>query len=414
MIVQQMLHLIDTFDLYGRVAYPKTHTADDVAEVYRLATRRRGVFVNPAVTGPFGLTLIEAAASGLPIVATHDGGPTEIIEKCKNGVSVDPMDASSIADGLLEVLQDGTQWSRRSRAGVRGADTHFSWSGHAKRYLRDVKRIRRRRPLTPAAPPARMVLADRLLVCDIDNTLLGDLEAAKEFASWLGDHRERVAFGVATGRDLKGALGVLSRWSIPIPDALITSVGSEIHYWRGYPVEDLSWRRHIDREWDPDGIREALEDVPGLKLQPKRNQSPLKVSYFTESDRWPGSSEIRRRLRDRGLRATAIASHSKYLDLLPAKASKGQAVRHLALRWGFNRGQVLVAGDSGNDALMLKSAEQAVVVGNFSRELRGLRGRRGIHFATAEHARGILEGIRHFGFLDVDNGHQPTHDMTLR
>jgi sucrose-phosphate synthase len=82
-VLQQMLHLIDRYDLYGSVAYPKHHTSEDVAKIYRLAAARRGVFVNPALTEPFGLTLIEAAASGLPIVATNDGGPQEIVRICK-------------------------------------------------------------------------------------------------------------------------------------------------------------------------------------------------------------------------------------------------------------------------------------------------------------------------------------------
>ena len=34
----------------------------------------KGVFVNPALTEPFGLTLLEAAASGLPVVATRAAG----------------------------------------------------------------------------------------------------------------------------------------------------------------------------------------------------------------------------------------------------------------------------------------------------------------------------------------------------
>ncbi|MCJ7755048.1 MAG: glycosyltransferase, partial [Thermoanaerobaculales bacterium] len=72
-VLQQMLRLIDRYDLYGSVAYPKQHSSEDIAEIYRLAASRRGVFVNPALTEPFGLTLIEAAASGLPIVAPNDG-----------------------------------------------------------------------------------------------------------------------------------------------------------------------------------------------------------------------------------------------------------------------------------------------------------------------------------------------------
>jgi sucrose-phosphate synthase len=400
-VLEEMLHLIDRWDLYGQVAYPKRHSPDDVAEVYRLATHRRGVFVNPAITEPFGLTLIEAAASGLPIVATHDGGPNEIVEKCRNGVLVDPLDASSIAAGLIDVLRDSTEWRRRSRAGIRGADTHFSWTGHAKRFLREVKRIRRSRPMTPKAPPARMVLTDRLLICDIDNTLIGDRAASETFARWLKAHRSRVAFGIATGRTLKSALGVLSRWAIPAPDVLITSVGSEIHYGRGRSVEDIEWRRRIDLDWDRSTLMEVLDSTPGIRLQPKQHQRPFKLSYFVDEDVWPGVTEIRRRVRDSDARATVIYSHGEFLDLLPARASKGLAVKHLAERWGFLDDQVLVAGDSGNDALMLKTAKRGIVVGNHSPELKRLRGREGVYFAEAEHALGILEGIAHFDFADV-------------
>jgi hydroxymethylpyrimidine pyrophosphatase-like HAD family hydrolase len=60
---------------------------------------------------------------------------------------------------------------------------------------------------------------------------------------------------------------------------------------------------------------------------------------------------------------------------------------------------VLVAGDSGNDADMLRSGALGVVVKNHSSELRYLRGRDRIHFAEESYARGILEGIDRHGFL---------------
>ena len=80
-IINNVLYLIDRYNLYGKVAYPKTHTPQDVPELYRLATSTKGVFINPALTEPFGLTLLEAGATGLPIVATHDGGPRDIYFK---------------------------------------------------------------------------------------------------------------------------------------------------------------------------------------------------------------------------------------------------------------------------------------------------------------------------------------------
>src|SRR5690606_16023806 len=78
-VLTDLLLRIDRYDLYGKVAYPKRHEPDEVPEIYRAAARSGGVFVNPALTEPFGLTLLEASASGLPVVATDDGGPREIL-----------------------------------------------------------------------------------------------------------------------------------------------------------------------------------------------------------------------------------------------------------------------------------------------------------------------------------------------
>jgi sucrose-phosphate synthase len=401
-VLQQMLRLIDRYDLYGTVAYPKRHSSEDIAEIYRLAAARRGVFVNPALTEPFGLTLIEAAASGLPIVATNDGGPEEIVRMCDNGVLIDPLDAEALAENLFEVISDRAEWRRRSRAGIRGADRHFSWKGHVAQYLKRLKMLLRRRRRPTAGPFARMAMADRLLVCDIDNTLIGDREALAELLVWLDAHRDRVAFGVATGRVLERTLTVLEEWNVPRPDVLITAVGSEIHY--GHPdlVEDRNWKRTIDFRWDPVSLRECLAEIPGIRLQPEQDQREFKLSYFVDSYEWPGARELRRRLKEHNVAASLIYSHHEFLDLLPVRASKGRAIHYLARRWGFEMDEVLVAGDSGNDADMLRSGALGVVVSNHSSELRYLRGRDRIYFTKWPYAHGILEGIDRHRFLPED------------
>lgn len=398
-VLQQMLNLIDRYDLYGSVAYPKQHSSDDVAEIYRLAAARRGVFVNPALTEPFGLTLIEAAASGLPIVATNDGGPQEIVRICNNGVLIDPLDADALAETLFKSLSDRAEWNRRSRAGIRNADRHFSWEGHVAEYLKRVKPLLRQREKTAPVPRARMALADRLLVCDIDNTLIGDQEALEELLAWLEAHRNQIAFGIATGRVLERALRVLTRWNVPQPDVLVTAVGSEIYYGRPNLVFDTNWARTIDYRWDTLSLRECLAEVPGIRLQPEQDQREFKLSYFVDSMEWPGAREIRKRIKEWGLSASLVYSHHEFLDLLPIRASKGRAIQYLARRWGFEMDEVLVAGDSGNDADMLRSGALGVVVRNHSSELRYLRGRDRVHFASASYARGILEGIEHYGFV---------------
>jgi sucrose-phosphate synthase len=245
-----------------------------------------------------------------------------------------------------------------------------------------------------------MVLSEHLIVCDIDNTLTGDREGLAELVDWLNAHRDDIAFGIATGRVLKSTLRALQEWRIPRPDVLITAVGSEVYYGRTQFLEDVGWRRLIDHRWNPRGLTEALHDLPGLRLQPKADQRSFKLSYFIDPDEAPSIREIRRLIKERGLDANVIYSHQAYLDLLPARASKGAALRYLAHRWGLPMNRLLVAGDSGNDAEMLTAGALGVVVGNHSPELRPLRGRPGVYFANAPHARGILEGIEHYGFAE--------------
>lgn len=405
-VLTDLLLAIDRYDLYGRVAYPKQHRASDVPHIYRTAARSRGVFVNPALTEPFGLTLIEAAASGLPVVATRDGGPRDIIANCRNGALIDPYDIDSIADGLRQALGNRRRWRRWSHNGVRGAHDHYSWPGHAEKYLRAVDRVLQRfaGPQASLAPAnrSRLPTIQRLAVTELDNTLLGDDEAADELVAALREQGERTGLGVVTGRTLKATREVLAEHGIPLPDVLITAAGAEIHYAHrgGRVVPDRSWRSHIDYRWNPKAVQEALGELPGLKLQPRREQHPFKVSYYLDAERAPAIRTIRKHLRQNGLPATVNAAYGSYVDILPIRASKAQAVRWVAFKWGLDMDHVLVAGGAEDDEEMLLGDTLAIVVGSHAPGLERLPDRReGIYLAAGHHARGILEGLRHYGVL---------------
>jgi sucrose-phosphate synthase len=399
-VLTEVLRLIDRYDLYGKVAYPKHHEPDEVPEFYRLAARRKGVFVNPALTEPFGLTLLEAAASGLPVVATDDGGPRDILGHCDNGLLIDPLDSDALGKKLLAALSDRGRWRRWSRNGLAGSRKHFSWDAHAKKYMKAVRttvtiRDRRRRSF---GAKSRLITADRLLVCDVDNTLTGDRKALRELLELLRRHGNDVAFGIATGRSLELAREVLSEWEIPTPQVLITSVGSSIHYGRKM-IRDRGWEKHIRYGWRPEPLREVMSQVPGLKLQGPEGQGPFKISFDIDPKKMPPVPRILARLRKAGLRANLVHSHGAYLDVLPIRASKGRALRYFCLHWGIPPERCLVAGDSGNDVEMLTGRTLGVVVGNRDPELDSLRGRPQIYFADGRHAWGIIEGIRHYDFL---------------
>ncbi|KAE8665219.1 putative sucrose-phosphate synthase [Hibiscus syriacus] len=144
-VLLSILKLIDKYDLYGQVAYPKHHKQYEVPDIYGLATKTKGVFINPAFIEPFGLTLIEAAAYGLPIVATKNGGPVDIHKVLDNGVLVDPHDQQSIADALLNLVSDKQLWARCRQNGLKNIH-QFSWPEHCKTYLSRIAMCKPRQP----------------------------------------------------------------------------------------------------------------------------------------------------------------------------------------------------------------------------------------------------------------------------
>ena len=400
-VLTELLMLIDRYDLYGKVAFPKHHEPNDVPDLYRLAASTHGVFVNPALTEPFGLTLIEAAASGVPIVATEDGGPRDIMQHCQSGKLIDPLDIDGMGEAIHEVLGDRSRWQRLSRAGVRGARSTYTWEGHVNTYMKEVNRVLgkvRNAKKRFSLGRNRLPMVDRVIICDIDNTLLGDRDALDKLMARLDQAGDRVAFGVATGRRLDSTLAVLKEWKVRTPDLLITSVGSEIHYGNNL-VEDPGWARHINYRWKPEELRAALAGSDGLKLQPKIDQRRFKVSYFVDPEKIPGINKIRTCLRKRDLHCKLIYSHQAFLDLLPVRASKGLAIRYLMMKWGLTPERLLVAGDSGNDIEMLRGEPLGVVVGNYSPEVEELRGEPRIYFAEGEYATGVLEGVDHYDFF---------------
>jgi sucrose-phosphate synthase len=144
-VLLSVLKLIDKYDLYGQVAYPKHHKQSDVPEIYRLAAKTKGVFVNPAFIEPFGLTLIEAAAYGLPMVATKNGGPVDIHRVLDNGLLVDPHDQKSIADALLKLVSNKQLWAKCRQNGLKNIHL-FSWPEHCKTYLSKIATCKPRHP----------------------------------------------------------------------------------------------------------------------------------------------------------------------------------------------------------------------------------------------------------------------------
>jgi sucrose-phosphate synthase len=400
-VLLDILLTLDACDVYGKVAYPKHHNAADVALLYRLAAASRGLFINPALTEPFGLTLIEAAASGLPLVATEDGGPRDIVGNCRNGLLIDPLDKPAMVAAMLEVLGNSERWDEMARDGLRGVQSHYSWPAHAERYVSELLLV-----LAASAPQPRPVVErrpmtyhDRALFTELDQNLIGDREALAEFSALIRQNRNRAAFGIVTGRRLDSALKIMREYDIPEPDVLITSVGSEIQY-EPRLTRDSTWAHHIDHLWTPRAVRRVLSELPGLELQDRTNLSRFKLSYYYDAKNAPTIEEILSILRQRDQTVNVFISFGQYLDITPVRASKGFALRWVAEHWEIPLERILAAGGSGTDEDMMRGNTLAAVVANrHDEELSQLIDIDRIYFAERSHAAGILEAIDHYDFF---------------
>jgi sucrose synthase len=141
--IEKAQELIERFDLYGKVRWLPSITKLDTGEVYRIAADRGGMFVQPALFEAFGLTILEAMASGLPTFAPRFGGPLEIIESGVHGFLMDTSDPKLMAECLEEFIdassEDDGYWGKISEAGIERVRENFNWDRYARKLVNLTK-----------------------------------------------------------------------------------------------------------------------------------------------------------------------------------------------------------------------------------------------------------------------------------
>ncbi len=398
----ELLQLIDDYDLYGSVSTPKQHQPDEIPAFYRYAASRKGFFVNPALTEPFGLTVIEAAASGLPVLATNDGGPQDILGNCKNGVLIDPFDVPAMTKALEEAISDPALREQWSDAGIRGVNEHYTWAGHVGTYLEQAAE-----QLSSISQPhlitekirTSLPLADRIVFSGLEGTLVeGDEEAIRYLREITKRNVPNMGFGIATGRSIQLARSLIEKHDLPEPDIYITQLGGEIHYGRRQ-VLDLSWEKHLAHRWEPGAIMKTLEGVPGISLQEETGHQHLyKISYNFTKGVAPRRKEIQRLLRENNLPAKVILSQGKWLDVIPLRSGKGQAIRYVTMRWGIPAGNTLFYARRGSDYEALSGLFLGVVGSDHSLELKTTTSLPRVYLAQKPNFAGLVEGIEAYEF----------------
>ncbi len=140
---EQILWLHELFErhhLDGQVRWVGFQSERNlVGELYRFVADYRGVFVQPALFEAYGLTVIEAMSSGLPVFATCYGGPSEIIEDGVSGFHINPNQGKAMTDKLADFFEkcaeSSKHWNLFSERAVKRIEAHYTWKLYGQRMM---------------------------------------------------------------------------------------------------------------------------------------------------------------------------------------------------------------------------------------------------------------------------------------
>jgi len=138
--IEGMHRLFDEHGLEGDARWVRMQTDKNrVGELYRVVADSRGAFVQPALFEGFGLTVVEAMSSGLPVFATRFGGPGEVVEDGRSGFHIDPYHGSEAARRMKDFFrvcgEDPTHWDEISSAAISRVREKYDWDLYARRLL---------------------------------------------------------------------------------------------------------------------------------------------------------------------------------------------------------------------------------------------------------------------------------------
>lgn len=242
--------------------------------------------------------------------------------------------------------------------------------------------------------------AKRLIATDLDGTFIGDDDAMLSLWELLQAKDIIVAF--STGRHLASIENFYAeKGLIQRADICICMVGTDVYFReKGMYQLDQAWHKIISEDWNVEAVKSMLGSMPEVKMQDEQWQSPFKSSYYLEENVEQRLAEIDDQLAQQGLRAKVVYSAGKFLDLLPIRSGKGEAVKYVAQRLEIDPMNVVTCGDTGNDLDMMRAelGVRGIAVGNAAEELKRFKAPH-VYHAIAFHAAGIQEGLKAYGWL---------------
>lgn len=134
--LEQLAHKTGVAD---RVRFLGEVTEHDLPALYNLASVYVGASRRAQRIGVegFGISLVEASACGLPVVAGNSGGIPDAVRDGETGFLVPPEDPAALTDAVGRLITDAELARRIGAAGRRAVETYYNWD----RVVRDLRAI---------------------------------------------------------------------------------------------------------------------------------------------------------------------------------------------------------------------------------------------------------------------------------
>ncbi len=245
-------------------------------------------------------------------------------------------------------------------------------------------------------------LSIKLLSFDIDNTLIDLKTLGGRFTPIWNKYQcqNGLILTYNSGRLYKDILKLISKKILPEPAYIIGGVGTHIYDFDNHSVIK-EFDEILDEGWDLSLVEDTIENLNfPISKQPRKYQHSYKRSYFLEGASSMDIQEIERIFGETTLDVNIVYSGDQYLDILPKWANKGNSLQWLLRSIGLKTTDVLVAGDSGNDAAMFRlKGVNGIAVSNAREELYKFTKYQQVYHAERAKDEGVVEGLVHYGVL---------------
>ncbi len=120
---EKLLKLAKKLDIENHVLFAGYFPDERLPDLYAASD----IFVLPALYENFPFAILEAQATGLPVISTKVGGIPEIITNNQNGLLVEPANAEQLTEATLTLLENQKMAAELGRNGRKLVEAKFGW-----------------------------------------------------------------------------------------------------------------------------------------------------------------------------------------------------------------------------------------------------------------------------------------------